>query len=709
MNEPMNAPDAAAARAIADTPRRRLAALLLFRRPPGLDPGAEPRTEQALLKAVRADLDAGRPQQACRRAARLRRLQSARTRRARAGDPRALPPRATPAACDWPHIARLVARHPRELAACGGFGLTTAGLIVAIPLLLKTMMDEVVLGQPGQTTRAMKAVLPAGLHNPVALLMLLGLAALLLHALWRRSRASTARHAAKVSRAVGARLREDLLAQLRHARPEVFEQRSAGEVEALLVHDVATVEHGVLRAVARIPDSAVTMVLMAAVMFSLSTVMGLLMLTVAPATVLAVRRIERRGDGLKLLEASATTAFQRRAGDLAENILPLKIAGRDAFFAERAAADARRMSRRAALREAVAEGSEARARFLWDIGWMVGQTLSMLLIMAGSMSIGAKSAAGTYQFFFGGAFSEMLALRRDRDAGGTALRRIDAFLGTAREPPGAAAVLRHGGAPALQVTGLTFSYQGASRPALTGLDLSIAPGEHVAVVGASGSGKSTLIQLLLWLRRPSAGGIRVDGADLADVACALRRQTGCVLQQTRLMHATLRLNLTLGRSLDERKILSAIDALGLSDLLASFPDGLDTEIGHDGQRFSGGQRQRIAIARLLLTRPRLVLMDEATSALDPNTERLVLRTLKHFLAGRTVVFTAHRLAAVLAADRVLVLEHGRLVQDGGPRELLRCNGPFRQLFGDGGATSGPRSHCRSPRPRLPWPSRPPEP
>jgi ATP-binding cassette subfamily B protein len=217
------------------------------------------------------------------------------------------------------------------------------------------------------------------------------------------------------------------------------------------------------------------------------------------------------------------------------------------------------------------------------------------------------------------------------------------------------------------------------------------PGEMVALVGSSGAGKSTLAQLLARLYDVDGGAVRLGGVDVRDLSFdAIRRTLGMVTQDGHLFHETIRNNLLLARSdANEDELWAALRRARLAELITSLPAGLDTVVGERGYRLSGGERQRLTIARLLLGHPRVVILDEATASLDSTSEAAVTAALAEALSGRTALVIAHRLSTVRSADRIVVLEDGRVVEQGRHAELLRADGRYAELYRTQFAPAGP--------------------
>ncbi len=311
--------------------------------------------------------------------------------------------------------------------------------------------------------------------------------------------------------------------------------------------------------------------------------------------------------------------------------------------------------------------------------WIGGQDL-----MAGRISAGDLSSFIFYAFLVASSTGFLSELAGDLQRAAGAAERIAQLLDTEASLPAPASPqpINMAAAIACEFAGIQFAYPAAvNRPAISDVSFAIKAGERVAIVGPSGAGKSTIFHLLLRFYDPVNGAVRVGGIDLRDLSLAdLRGHIGLVPQDSALFSATLRENIAFGQpDADDAAIIAAAKQAQAHDFIMAIDGGYDAFVGEKGVRLSGGQRQRIAIARAILRNPRLLLLDEATSALDAQSEAAVQHALENLMADRTSLVIAHRLATIVRADRILLMDRGRLLAVGTHESLMVESALYRTL------------------------------
>ncbi|MGW5451652.1 ABC transporter ATP-binding protein [Nocardia sp. NPDC003979] len=321
------------------------------------------------------------------------------------------------------------------------------------------------------------------------------------------------------------------------------------------------------------------------------------------------------------------------------------------------------------------------SNFIGKVTTVVVLLVGSWQVMEGNLAIGVLAAYLLYLDQFFGPLDELAQVFNSYQSAAAALEKISGVLEeepAVAEPVEPVTVEHPTGA--VRMDKVWFGYDAAS-PVLPEFDLDIPAGQIVALVGATGAGKSTLAKLLTRFYDPSGGTITLDGVDLRELADAeLRRHVVMITQEAYLFSGTIADNIRLGRpSATDAEVRAAARAVGLDQFVGSLPDGYDTDVRTRGGRLSAGQRQLVAFARVFLADPVVIVLDEATSSLDIPGERLVQRALETLLRGRTAVIIAHRLSTVAIADRVLVLDGGRVVEDGAPAELIAGQGRFAGL------------------------------
>ena len=582
----------------------------------------------------------------------------------------------------WAEIRRLALHHKQNLWSANLIAVLAACCSVPIPLLLPLLVDEVLLGHGDAALKWMNHLLPSSwqvaagyIGLMLALTLCLRLAALAFNVIQAKLFAGLAKD-------IVYRLRIRLIERLKRISLKEYESLGSGTVTTHLVTDLDTLDKFVGETLSRFLVAMLTLTGTAAILIWMHWQLALLILLFNPLVIYFTVQLGKRVKHLKKLENDSTARFTQALAETLDAIQEIRAGNRQGYFLGRLGLRAREVRDYAVDSQWKSDASGRASGLLFQFGIDIFRAAAMLTVLFSDLSIGQMLAVFSYLWFMIGPVEQLLNLQYAYYAAGGALSRLNELLARADEPqyPAACDPFTGRDTVGIEVRDLRFAY--ADEPVLDNLDLSIAPGEKVAIVGASGGGKSTLVQLLLGLYSAQAGTIRFGGASLQEIGLeTLRENVAVVLQHPSLFNDTVRANLNTGRDCSDDACWQALRIAQLDATIAALPQGLDSVVGRSGVRLSGGQRQRLAIARMVLAEPKVVILDEATSALDAATEYNLHQALARFLSGRTTLIIAHRLSAVKQADRVLVFDGGHVAEEGGHQQLIAEGGLYAKLYG----------------------------
>jgi ATP-binding cassette subfamily C protein len=582
----------------------------------------------------------------------------------------------------WAEIRRLALRHRKALWLANGVAVLATLCTVPVPLLLPLLVDEVLLGHGNAALQWMNHLLPVSVQKPVGYIALMLAFTLSLRLCSLVFNVIQARQFARLSKDIVYRVRLRLIERLKRISLSEYESLGSGTVTTHLVTDLDTLDKFIGETLSKFLVAMLTLAGTATILMWMHWELALLILLFNPLVIYATVQLGKRVKSLKKLENDSTSRFTQALTETLDAIQEIRGGNRQGFFLGRLGLRAREVRDYAIASQWKSDASGRASGLLFQFGIDIFRAAAMLTVLFSDLSIGQMLAVFSYLWFMITPVEQLLNLQYAYYAAGGAMARINELLARADEPqyPGGVDPFELHQTVGIDVRGLCFGY--GDEPVLDQLDLSILPGEKVAIVGASGGGKSTLVQLLLGLYTPRAGTIRFGGATLQEIGLeTLREHVAVVLQHPSLFNDSIRANLTMGRERTDEACWNALQIAQLDATVRALPHGLDSVVGRSGVRLSGGQRQRLAIARMILANPQVVILDEATSALDAATEYNLHRAMTHFLQGRTTLIIAHRLSAVKQADRVVVFDGGHVAEDGDHQQLIADGGLYAKLYG----------------------------
>ena len=481
-----------------------------------------------------------------------------------------------------------------------------------------------------------------------------------------------------ISKDISLTLRTRAIRHLKSVSLKEYEMVSTGAIASKLVTDINTIDSFIGTTVSKFIISILTLLFTAVVLLMIHWQLAIFILITNPIVVFFTAKLARNVGKLKRAENGAIELFQSSLSETLELFHQIKAANKESFFFDRIEYKASK------LKETSVEfgyKSDRAIRFSFLIflgGYEIFRAVSILAVAYSDLSVGLMLAIFGYLWIMMTPTQDIINFQYALANAKAACKRINDIFTMEIEPKvhNPKDPFIDSKAASIEVKDLDFSYF-PQKPILKSLSLCIPMGSKVALVGASGSGKTTLAHLLVGFYPVDDGTILYNGISEKEINLStIRSNIHLILQHPKLFNDTMLFNLTLGREYSGDEIKRAIYIAQLDEVVEYLSDGLDTIVGKDGIKLSGGQRQRVAIARMVLSDPKVVILDESTSALDIHTETKLFDALTQFLADKTVITIAHRISTIKSAELIFVLENGEMVDSGTPQELMEIDSSY---------------------------------
>jgi len=572
--------------------------------------------------------------------------------------------------CSIKDIVGELLKHKRELIFGNIIAILATLLVVVIPLFIPLIVDELLLGKDhGFIAFISSYIFTSDTKGYVLGILVVILVLRVLSAILSIVQTKIF---VSISKNITYKMRVSLLQHLKHVSLKEYEMMRVGAVTSKLVTDVETIDSFVSTTISKLIVAVLVLLFSAIVLLWIHWQLALFILITNPIVVLFTVKLSRNIGKLKKNENKAIEVFQSSLTETLELFHQIRAANKEEYFFTQSEEKAKELKEHSVNYGYKSDAAIKLSYLVFLSGYEIFRAVSILAVAYSDLSVGLMLAIFSYLWVMVSPTQDIINFQYVLATAKAACKRINTVFEMEQEP-----FIKENKNPFkavqsidIEVKDLSFEYL-KGKQILENINMHIPQGSKVAVVGASGSGKTTLANILVGFYPLRRGEILYGSISNKVLKLStIRENIHLILQHPKLFNDTMLFNLTLGNEYSEAAVQKALHIAQLDEVIARLDNGLDTLVGKDGIKLSGGQRQRVAIARMVLSDPKVVIFDESTSALDVHTEAKLFEALHCFLEDKTVITIAHRLSTINSAEFIYVLEDGNVVDSGTPQELL---------------------------------------
>ena len=570
----------------------------------------------------------------------------------------------------WKKIFDFLKRDKKKFFIAQFLAILATAASVPTPLLMPVLVDEILLNKPGWVVNTIDSYLGAGsafyyTSIVLAVVIFLRFSYSFLNILQNKIFET-------ISKNITFNIRKDVIDHLKKVSMKEYELLGSGSVASRLVTDINTIDSFLSISISRFLISVLSLIGISIVLLIIHWQLAIFILFLNPAVVIFATKLSRVVAKLKKEENSAIEMFQKALVETLDVFEQIRAANKEKAFFKKIVKKADFVKEKSINFSWKSDAASRLSFLVFVSGFEVFRAAGIIAVAYSDLSIGLMLAIFGYLWFMMTPIQEILGIQYAYKNASIALERINDLLKLKKEPeyPHIKNPFKGRENVTIKLENVYFGYD-EDRVILKNINMLIEGGKKTAIVGASGSGKTTLSRILVGFYPIDKGDIYYNNVSIKEIGLdVVRDNVSLVLQTPVLFNDTIRFNLTLGKDVDEDKIIKALKIAQIYEDIKKMEKGLDTVVGKGGIRLSGGQRQRIAIARMILQDPKVVILDESTSAIDMDTERKLFDSLNRFLKDRTTIIIAHRISTIKQADFIYVLDNGKIVKSGKFEEFL---------------------------------------